>query len=56
MPAPFFPPDNAPTLLSMSEALRWLLILIVAVFRERRDLPLENLALRQQVGVLKRVF
>ncbi len=28
--------------------------MIVAAFRERRDLALENLALRQQLGVLKR--
>ena len=27
---------------------------MVAVFRERRDLALENLALRQRLGVLKR--
>ena len=27
---------------------------MVAAFRERRDLALENLALRQQLGVLKR--
>jgi hypothetical protein len=38
----------------MIEALQWLGILIVAAFRERRDLALENLALRQQLGVLKR--
>jgi hypothetical protein len=37
----------------MIEALQWLGILIVAAFRERRDLALENLALRQQLGVLK---
>ncbi len=36
----------------MIATLRWLGILIVAAFRERRDLALENLALRQQLGVL----
>jgi putative transposase len=38
----------------MLETLRWLAILIVALFRKRRELALENLALRQQLGVLKR--
>jgi len=38
----------------MIEAMRWLGILIMATLRERRDLALENLALRQQLGVLKR--
>ena len=38
----------------MIETLRWLGNLLVAAFRERRDLALENLALRQQLGVLKR--
>jgi len=38
----------------MIETLQWLGILIVAAFRERRDPALENLALRQQLGVLKR--
>ena len=38
----------------MIATLRWLGILIVAAFRERRDLALENLALRQQLGMLKR--
>src|SRR5262245_23768220 len=38
----------------MMEVLRWLGILILAAVRERRDLALENLALRQQLGVLKR--
>jgi hypothetical protein len=38
----------------MIETLRWLGILIMAAFRERRDLTLENLALRQQLAVLKR--
>jgi hypothetical protein len=38
----------------MIETLRWLAILIVAACREQRDLALENLALRQQLGVLKR--
>jgi putative transposase len=38
----------------MIETLRWLGILIRAALRERRDLALENLALRQQLGVLKR--
>ena len=38
----------------MIEIVRWLGILILAAVRERRDLALENLALRQQLGVLKR--
>src|SRR5215469_13243087 len=38
----------------MIEILRWLGILIGAAVREHRDLALENLALRQQLGVLKR--
>jgi hypothetical protein len=38
----------------MIETLRWLGILMRAALRERRDLALENLALRQQLGVLKR--
>lgn len=38
----------------MIETLRWVGILIMAAVRERRDLALENLALRQQMGVLKR--
>src|SRR6516225_4990518 len=38
----------------MIELLRWLGILIRAAVRERRDLALENLAIRQQLGVLKR--
>ena len=38
----------------MIETLRWLAIFIIAALRERRDLVLENLALRQQLGVLKR--
>ena len=38
----------------MKETLRWLGIVMFAAFRERRDLALENLALRQQLGVLKR--
>ncbi len=38
----------------MTQTLRWLAIFIMAAFRERRDLALENLALRQQLGVLKR--
>ena len=38
----------------MIEAMRWLGILIMAALEERRDLALENLALRQQLGVLKR--
>jgi hypothetical protein len=38
----------------MIETLRWLGILIRAALRERRDLALENLALRLQMGVLKR--
>ena len=39
---------------TMIEIVRWLGILILAAVRERRDLALENLALRQQLGVLKR--
>jgi len=42
------------TLQPMIETLRWLGILMRAALRERRDLALENLALRQQLGVLKR--
>jgi len=42
------------TLQLMIETLRWLAIFIIAAHRERRDLALENLALRQQLGVLKR--
>jgi hypothetical protein len=38
----------------MIEVMRWLAILIRAALSERRDLPLENLALRQQLGVLNR--
>jgi putative transposase len=38
----------------MIEIVRWLGILILAAVRERRDLALENLALRQQLGALKR--
>src|SRR5215472_8225577 len=38
----------------MIEILRWLGILIGAAVRERRDLALENLAIRQQLAVLKR--
>jgi putative transposase len=38
----------------MIATLGWLGILIRADLRERRDLALENLALRQQLGVLKR--
>src|SRR5215471_15849673 len=38
----------------MIETLRWLAILICAAFRERGNLALENLALRQQLGVLRR--
>jgi hypothetical protein len=37
----------------MIEILRWLGILIRAAVRQRCDLALENLALRQQVAVLK---
>jgi hypothetical protein len=36
----------------MIEILRWLGILITAAVRQRRDLMLENLALRQQLAVL----
>src|ERR1035441_3722010 len=35
------------TLQPMIETLRWLAIFIIAALRERRDLALENLALRQ---------
>jgi putative transposase len=38
----------------MIEILRWLAILVGAALRERGDLALENLALRQQLGVLRR--
>src|SRR5215471_11019451 len=38
----------------MIEILRWLAILVGAALRERGDLVLENLALRQQLGVLRR--
>jgi putative transposase len=38
----------------MIEAMRWLGILIMPSVRERRHAALENLALRQQLGVLKR--
>ena|SRR5947208_1889347 len=38
----------------MFKAMRWLGILIMAALKERRDLALENLALRQQLAVLKR--
>lgn len=38
----------------MIEILRWLGILIRAAVRRRRDLALENVALRQQLAVLKR--
>jgi putative transposase len=38
----------------MMEVLRWLGILISAAVRRRRDLALENVALRQQLAVLKR--
>ena len=38
----------------MIETLRWLAIFVNATLRDRRDLTLENLALRQQLSVLKR--
>ena len=38
----------------MIETLRWLAIFVNATLRDHRDLALENLALRQQLGVLKR--
>ena len=38
----------------MIEILRWLPMFVIATLRERRNLALENLALRQQLGVLKR--
>jgi len=42
------------TLQPMIETLQWLAIFVIANVRDRRDLALENLALRQQLGVLKR--
>jgi hypothetical protein len=39
----------------MIEILRWLAILIRAAVRERRDLGLANVAIRQQLGELKRL-
>jgi hypothetical protein len=42
------------TLQLMTETMRWLAIFIIATLRQHRDLALENLALRQQLGVLKR--
>ena len=38
----------------MIETLRWLGVLLITAVRERRDLAFENLALRQQLRVLKR--
>lgn len=38
----------------MITTLRWLAIFIFPTLRDRRDLALENLALRQLLGVLKR--
>ena len=38
----------------MIKTLRWLAIFVIATLRERRELALEDLALRQQMGVLKR--
>jgi hypothetical protein len=38
----------------MIETLRWLGVLLMTAVRERRDLAFENLALRQQLRVLKR--
>jgi len=38
----------------MIEILRWLGVLLLTAVRERRDLAFENLALRQQLRVLKR--
>jgi hypothetical protein len=38
----------------MIETLRWLGILTITAFRDRRDLALENLALRHQLGVLNK--
>jgi len=38
----------------MIETLRWLGVLLLTAARERRDLAFENLALRQQLRVLKR--
>jgi putative transposase len=38
----------------MIETFRWLAMLIVGLVRKQRELALENLALRQQLGVLKR--
>ena len=45
---------GSPPLQPMIEAMRWLGFLIMSTLRERRDLASENLALRQQLGVLKR--
>ena len=42
-----------PTLQPMLETLRWLAIFVIVALRERRDLALENLALRLQMGVRK---
>jgi hypothetical protein len=39
---------------NLIEISRWLGILIRATVRDRHDLALENLALRQPLGVLKR--
>ena len=38
----------------MTETLQLLGVFIIAALRERRELALENLALRQQLAVLKR--
>jgi hypothetical protein len=39
----------------MQYLLSWLFSLVRSTFKERRDLALEKLALRQQVAVLKRL-
>jgi hypothetical protein len=47
--------STVPTRLrAVIEIFRWLGILIRAALRQRRDLALENLALRQQLAVLKK--
>jgi len=33
--------------------LRFLVVFLIRIFRSRRDLPLENLALRRQLVVMK---
>jgi hypothetical protein len=40
----------------MMSMLRLLVVLFISIFRSRRDLLLENLALRQQLVVLKQRY